>query len=182
MSDSYTNDAVDFKIDNDGDLIFNNIPNNNKFMLKFNISDISQFRIKINSNPTQIMSKDMKKKFHICFKTKNIDTSKNKCSANIVSGIEEISQLIEIRLKTSEKEAGRESLDSSLQKLKHTFFVDSEDLFSRIESAVKEKIDDIVTNANVHVEYKKGNGNFYCQNINIYIYNENGILIYKYTI
>lgn len=175
-----TTNLIDFRINDAGDLILEKTQRNKRFKMSFVVAPHNAFRLVIGCNPPQIKSTN--KKFHIQFSTANTDSKESMYSASAVQELEEISQLIMIRLKTSEEESDRDLINTKLQKLKHTMFIDSEELFGEIKTVIKDKICDLLDSPIINVEYINTSGNFYCQNISVSIYTKDNNLIYTYTV
>lgn len=173
---------TDFKINDSGDIILDEVTDSAKFKIQFGINKANMFKVSFDCKPIQIREENLIDKFHIQFKTANLNDSLVSYKAKMVSDLEETAQLVKMRLRTSEEESGRDSLNSTLQKLKHTMNIDSSDLYAQIETLIANKINDIIDNPIVTAVYKKGTGNFYCQNISVSIYNQDNDLIYEYTV
>ena len=101
--------------------------------------------------------------------------------ASLVNDTEQKLQQIRIALTTERGELpNRRDIGSRLSLAKHQNIHDPENL-QNIEQYVLEAISGILTSPVVRAKPEKGTGNFYCQNVGIYIY-ESDILIFKFYI
>lgn len=167
---------LDFKITNSGDLAFSDEIVSEKITLKFEIAEYPSFLLTFN---TPYKTKNEKREgVTVFFDTNKTPDLNNKFSA--IKDYDEIAQAIRIRIRTEFEELERRSsVGSTLLLWKHTIINDN--MINNIKVIIQDILDDIVEDAKYSVEVlrEEGTGNFYCQNVTVYIYHEDE-LIYQF--
>ena len=168
---------IDFAITPQGDLIFEEFEEPKSFKLSFRITENKGLNVKFHVLDQK--PKQQKSDFNLSFITKQKTGVTHK--AALVNDIEQKLQRIRIALTTERGELpSRQSIGSKLSLARHENINDPSNL-RRIENYVSEAVAGILTSPEVIAKPEKGTGNFYCQTVGIYIY-ENGLLIFKFYI
>ena len=171
--------SLDFKIDDRGDFILSTPPLHKRLKISFVHSTYPVLRIRFEQGQ-ESKAVDNANKLCVRFTTcQGQETMNRKIST--VSDKDELRQRIMMRLRT---EAGEvrllPSLGSYVTILKHEDIL-SEKTHAELRSAVLFAIADIVEDANVVVVPKRKTGPFFCQNINVYIYQKD-TLLYSFSL
>lgn len=168
---------IDFKINERGDLVFEEAENFDKLRISFNVGEHPAMRLYFQTEDRK--SPSFNDGFKIEFMVN--DSLKGYCKVDMAEGIAQKTQEIRMRLMTEREELPkRKNFGSEYSKIRHERLYESSTI-TRVENATKEALADILPDARVIVKPELGIGNFYCQNMGVYIYS-NGFLIFKFFI
>lgn len=171
--------SIDFKVDDRGDFVVSTLPLHKRLKISFVNSKYPVLRVRFEQGQ-DVAAVDGNNKLCVKFATCQGQESMNR-RISTVSDINELRQRIMIRLRTEAGEIGLlPSVGSYVTILKHEDIL-SEKTQAELQSAVLFAIADIVQNPKVVVVPKRKSGPFFCQNINVYIY-QNDILLYTLSL
>lgn len=170
---------IDFKINNSGDLVLRNNADYPKFKLNFSVSKHPAMCISFNTvNSIYEEDEIAPKSMEIRFET---DTySSNGVSNSSVNDIDQIKQLIMLRARTEYGDLANIPFGSNMYLMKH-LDIRSKEVHNNIQKIIYDIVKDLLDNPSVIVKVEKSNSYFYCQNINIYIY-EDGELLFSFPL
>ena len=170
---------IDFKINNSGDLVLRNNANYPKFKLNFAVSKHPAMCISFNVM-NSVYEDDIipEKTMEIRFEA---DTYSSKGVSNSsINDIEQIKQLIMLRARTETNDLSNIKFGSNMYLMKH-MDIRSKEVHNNIQKIIYDIVKDLLDNPSVIVKVEKSNSFFYCQNINIYIY-EDGELLFSFPL
>lgn len=176
---------IDFKINDIGDISLEEQKENQPLKISFSTSK-TQKNLRINlRTQTKKTHKEKRNALRLDFKTTDF-ISRNKNKVSTVSGDEEKSQSIAIRLKTELNELQDFFYDfgSELNKMRHKDLNRIENI-DKVRDYVENAIRDIVKNTPVQIIVEKSDkkdGNFKLETLKITICETNGKVIYSCTI
>ena len=166
---------MDFAITPRGDLILEEYNEPKSFKLSFRLTEKRGLLVKLFISQQPSIQNDAQFKISFIHKEKTGITH----TASLVNDIDMKLQEIRIALTTEREELPkRPNIGSQLHLIKHDNLYDPATLHL-VEQAVKESLRTILPDARVLAKPERGIGNFYCQNISIYIYHQNN-LIFKF--
>lgn len=168
---------MDFAIDNKGDLVFSKTKEFDGLNINFRIAE--QKGLQLNFIFTDMQTERPSADFELNFE---FVKKKNKYyKAEIFDTIKQKSQEIRIKLRTERGEIRRrEELGSKLYAIKHEELYNNNNI-RLIENMVIEALEGAIPNMEVIAKPEKGIGNFYAQNVGVYIYSDE-MLIFKFYI
>lgn len=167
---------LDFKITNSGDLAFSDDITSEEITIRFAIAEYPSFTVSFDT-PQRMLNKK-EKGLTIAFDTNKTLSLNDKFAA--VHYDDEIAQAIRIRVWTELGELEKnEDIGSTLLLWKHKKIDD--DMLNNIKSIIENIAIEITDSEEYSVEAirEEGTGNFYCQNVTVYIYREKD-LIYQF--
>jgi len=167
--------AVDFMVDNRGDFFLGNIEQYPRLRIDWVDSTQPTLRIDFEQGEEQVRMEPKRNQFCIDFVTAQAERSLN-AKAPAVTGIQEIRQRIMIRLRTEFGEMKlKPNFGSYLVTQRHEDIM-SDEVHSMIQSIVFAEVAELLVNPNVVVAPKKKDGPFYCQNLNVYVYDDDELV------
>ena len=158
---------IDFLLSESGDLIFEERFSSDRLLLSFYIAEHPGLRLSFFGTPEQPEYSDTN--FCLSFLTQ---TAQEQVSHGAVVLYENdaLAQNIRIRIDTELSELiKRPTVGSLVQTIRHSQMYDLVNM-SGLETAIKNAISPILPDAVVKVKAELGTGNFFCQNVNVYIY------------
>lgn len=167
---------LDFKITNSGDLAFSDNVTSEEITIRFTIAKYPSFIVSFNT--PQRTSNKKEEGLTISFDTNKVLNLNDKFAT--VHSDDEIAQAIRIRVRTELEELKRrENVGSTLLLWKHKKIDDN--ILNNIRNIIQDIVIEITDSEKYSVEAvrEEGTGNFYCQNITVYIYREKD-LIYQF--
>lgn len=167
---------LDFKITNSGDLAFSDNIISEEITIRFTIAKYPSLIVSFDA-PQRIFNKK-KEGLTISFDTNKILNLNDKFAT--VRSDDEIAQAIRVRVRTELGELKRrENIGSTLLLQKHKKIDD--DMLTNIKKIVQDIVIEVTDSEEYSVEAirEEGAGNFYCQNITVYIYREKD-LVYQF--
>jgi hypothetical protein len=166
----------DFKITNSGDLAFSNDIFTETMTIKFVMAKYPSFLL---SFKTEEKNENIKPEgFTISFDTNKQPNTSSKFAS--VKENNEIAQAIRIRIRSELGELRNNSSIGSVLLLHKHKRINSEEPIEQIKSIINNIVSNITEEEfYVEVVQENGSGNFYCQNITVYIYLKNE-LIYQF--
>lgn len=168
---------MDFAITPEGDLVFEKAKEPSRFKLDFRLVRNNGLQVKFHAKNQPTIKPQAQFKLNFLYKRDSTTYYKT----SVVEGIEEKLQQIRVALTTERGELSkREKIGSRLSTVRHQNIHNNENL-RLAEEYTREALADILPDAEIIVKPELGEGNFYCQNISIYIY-EKGVLIFKFHI
>lgn len=174
---------IDFKITNSGDLILTNHKNEEPFRIDFFIDSFPIFNINFLQGEENTSKNVIPNNcFNLKFKVKNELVGYEKAKkAKIVRNLEEIKQRILIKLRTEYGDLSyNKTFGTTLWQIKH-LDIRNKDTISKLQKIVEDAIFPILSEPKVVLKKSKYDGVFFCQNINIYIYNYDE-LVYNFSL
>jgi hypothetical protein len=170
---------IDFALTNTGDLIVDQQESFPVFCLQWRDSAFSIF----NMSFLQKQEKDKRTPegiFEFNFDASSA-TNREKKNTRSIHGLEELKQRLIILFRTEEGACPlNTNLGSKLVIQKHKD-INSMPVLQEIQRIVKEKINDLVEDPAVVIKVEKSDSAFFCQNVSIYIY-QNNELIFKFEV
>lgn len=173
---------LDFEITNSGDIKIEKNELTSSLTIRFLLNNSPALRIQFDS----LIEENYKTKIKedICrfsFKTKKKAIKEYK-NFKIAKNDDAIRQQIMMRLRTEIGDVkAYKDYGSRLHEIKH-FDIRSSAVLSKIKNITEDIISDFLDNYEIVVKTEKNDDSyFYCQNVNIYIYN-NDYLFYKFSI
>lgn len=174
---------IDLKINDKGDLVIKDKEYVSSF--KINFFAVGEPVMKINfitADNTQDFEceKHSQSKFRIRFRTNQKDLSGGKL-AKATNGKELLRQLIMTRLRTEQGDCClMKEFGSKVHLAKHKDIM-SDSVRSQLENNILSKISDLLENPEVVIAAEESDDFFYCQNLNVYIY-DGEELIYEFQL
>lgn len=170
--------AYDFKLTEQGDIIFEKPVETGRFKLRFGMAENTMASVKFLSR--QEKQKEDDANFRISFKTQLEEESAE--TATGLTGEAADTQRVLIALRTQIKEIERRpEIGSALTELTYDRPITSAKL-AAIESAVKEVVSKVWSDATVTAVRETGAGNMPYQNITVYVRNATGDTVLTYVI
>lgn len=168
--------AIDFLIDNKGDFVFSNIEQYPRLRIDWIDSTQPTLRIDFEQTEERSTFSQTDKQFRIDFITDR-DNRTLDAKAATVTGKYELRQRIMLKLRTELGELRlKPDFGSYIVTQRHED-IRSQSVQSMIQSIVLSEVRDILDNPRVSVIPRRKTGTpFYCQNINVYIYNDEELL------
>ena len=170
---------IDFKINNKGDLILSKQEEFPRMKIQWMNASFPVFRVQFFQGEEfpQMKHKDG---FKLTFHTSNALIN-GKSKTNVVKGIEELKQRILVFLRTEYGEMlTKQDFGSQVSIMKHKTITDPS-VLSTIEEIIKSELSDAVHDLNVEVAAASYEGPFYCQNVNVYIW-QGKELLYEFNV
>lgn len=167
---------LDFKITNSGDLAFSNNIISEEIIIRFTIARHPSLTVFFDT-PQRVFNKK-EEGLTISFDTNKVLNLNDKFAT--VRSDDELVQAIRVRIRTELGELKRkENVGSTISLWKHKKIDD--DMLNNIKNIVQDIVFEVTNSERYSVEAvrKEGIGNFYCQNITVYIYREKD-LIYQF--
>lgn len=166
--------AIDFKIDDRGDFILSTPTTYDRLKLSWVNSNYPVLRIDFEQGQ-ECSERKTFKRLKIDFVTdQSHQLNDNKFST--VSDLEELRQRIMIRLRTERGEMSLfKQLGSLLVTQRHEDIM-SDNTKNAVEAAVYAEVNDILKKPKVVAVPKKKTGPFFCQNMNVYIYDDDTLI------
>lgn len=171
---------IDFKINNKGDIVLDKTQKLPRMKMCFFTSRFPAMKISfLQGNESQ--SKPVaNNQMRIRFNTRQ-DAFSNGKVASLARDREEIEQRIIIALRTEYGDImTKPDFGSTIFQVKHKDMY-SKETQQRLHDIVLQQSRDILEEPSVYIKAEEYDGIFYCQNINIYIF-ENNKLLYKFSI
>jgi len=167
--------AIDLMVDDRGDFFLGNMEQYPRLVIDWVDSTQPTLRIDFEQGEEQIDMEPKKNQFCIDFVTAQVDRSLN-AKAPAVTDIQEIRQRIMIRLRTERGEMKlKPNFGSYLVTQRHEDIM-SDQVQSMVKTIVMAEVSDILDSPNVVVKPKKKTGPFYCQNLNVYVYDNDELI------
>lgn len=171
---------IDLKITNNGDLELCRNKMYPDMRIRFFVSPYPGLRLRF------LQGEEFKEKTvpagtaKISFRTKRLPAYKG-ISVPLITKRKEIRQRIMVRLRTEYGDiVTKPDFGSEIVTLKHKD-INSEEVQQMLHDIVLDQVSDILKNPGVTVVPEKYDGDFYCQNLNIYIFDDKK-LIYQFGI
>ena len=170
---------IDFKLSDDGDIVVTTREELPRFRLDFHVSPFPVFHLSFVQGMESF--NNSKYDFHMYFETRNDDIVSPSIFESCTSK-EAIKQRIMTRLRTEAGELKNMPEEgTTLYQVKHNNLT-SPDTLAAVENIVKDSLADILTGEiKVIASPEKVDGPFYCQNMMIYIF-EDEKLIYTFNL
>ena len=171
---------IDFKINNKGDLVLGKAQKFDGMRINFFASQFPAMRISFLQEEETSSVGVTGGQMRIRFNTSNNAFEKDKIAC-VAKTVEELKQRIVIALRTEYGDiVTKPGFGSTVYQLKHKDMY-SKDIQQRLHDIVQKQCEKILDEPTVHVKAETYNGVFYCQNINIYIF-ERKKLLYKFSV
>ena len=166
---------VDLKMTNTGDILVVKQEQLPSFHLIWRNASYPTFRLRWK----QGRSKEEEDAHGFCLKIRTSEKEKKKVSKTVYDN-DEIKQRIIMELRTEYGDiANRSQYGSYLSLYKHEDITSSA-IIRRIKSAIEGVVEKYLSSPTVEVKHAYGTGAFYCQNLNIYIY-DNGRPFFEFV-
>lgn len=166
--------ALDFKIDDRGDFIVSVPPLYQRLKLSWVNSNYPVLRLNFEQQQSY-STRRMSDKLKVDFITDQASKTMNGKFV-VVTGKDELRQRIIIRLKTERGEMNLfKNLGSYLVTQRHEDIM-SEETKTLVENIVLAEVADILENPKVIAVPKHTTGPFFCQNMNVYIYEDDELI------
>lgn len=116
----------------------------------------------------------------IRFKT-NTNSYTSGTTSSVLTGTDELRQRIMIALRTEYGDvATKPEFGSEIFRVRH-LDINSSEVQHQLENAILNELDDILEEPGVTLKVEYGDGDFFCQNINAYVF-EGNALVYNFSI
>lgn len=166
--------AIDFMIDDRGDFLLSTSPTYQRLKLSWVNSNYPVLKLDFEQGQP-CAERKIHKRLRIDF-IADQDSKVMNQKFTTVNGIEELRQRIMIRLRTERGEMGLfKELGSYLVTQRHEDIM-SDNVKAFVENIVYAEIADILQNPRVVAIPKKKDGPFFCQNMNVYIYDDSDLI------
>lgn len=167
--------AIDIRVDNRGDFVLANIQEHPR--LRIDWIDTKHQVLRIDFEQAEETARMSPKDNQFCIDFISVQDERSfDAKALTVSGIEEVKQRLMVRLRTEYGEMNlKQGLGSYLVTQRHEDIL-SEEVQNMIRSIVFSEVIDMLPNPSVVVKPKKKDGPFYCQNISVYVYNDDELI------
>ena len=171
---------IDFKINNKGDLVLADNKIFPRMRLDFFASQFPAIRVSFLQGNEETGKKPAGTQCMIRFNTRSQEFTNGKVTRVVLSD-EEIKQRIMIALRTEYGDIiTKPEFGSNVFRVKH-LDINSPQVQRQLEDAIMDEIKDILEEPSVLVKPEYYEGNFFCQNINAYIF-DNEKLVYKFSV
>lgn len=171
---------IDLEINNSGDLVLDDNKIFPQLRLDFVVSKFPTARVRFLQGNESSSAKATSGGALIRFHIETAKGSDGKTAATL-SERDALRQLVEVRLRTERGDIVTNSdFGSKIAYVKHED-INSKTTQDELKAIVLDEIADILEDPTVVVKPEQCEGTFYCQNINIYIF-DGGKLLYKFSL
>lgn len=167
--------AIDIRVDNRGDFVLANMREYPRLRIDWMDSSQPVLRIDFKQAEEVVPMSPKKNQFCIDFISVQDERSLN-AKALTVSGIEEVKQRLMVRLRTEYGEMNLKPGLGSYLVTQRREDIMSDEVQGMIQSIVYSEVIDMLPNPVVVVKPKKKEGPFYCQNLSVYVYNDDELI------
>lgn len=177
---------IDFKLDDSYDISLDPVNNVPRFKLQFSYTENPTFLIQFSVRGERQEITTSLPRFQIVFQTEDL-SDKTKYAVSTVTRLNEIVQALQIRLKTELSEIPADEYSAFGSELVYTRHQDlvNETTLSQITQYTIDAIADILDDGYTVQSFAEPDdsaGYFYCQHVNVYIYDRTGTEVYRFSI